>query len=228
MYGRLPEPIDPIRPMDVVEVSRAFAEPIGAPETIAKYVSRLVVELCQALQQKGLGVRRADLLIHKVDNTMQAIRAGTAKPARDRAWLTKLFKDRIEKIEPGFGIEKLSLVALIAEPLTEVQKVSSLIEEEVVDIAPLIDVIGNRGQRVYRMAPVASDVPERSVRRVSAVAGETGSRSASSTETRSPASSELSRRPAPQAFASWLVAVSICRTACRSWSIQPIVPPIRA
>ncbi|MBY4618061.1 MULTISPECIES: Y-family DNA polymerase [Rhizobium] len=174
MYGRLPEPIDPIRPMDVIEVSRAFAEPIGAPETIAKYVSRLVVELCEALQKKGLGVRRADLLVHKVDNTMQAIRAGTAKPARDVAWLTKLFKDRIEKIEPGFGIEKLSLVAVIAEPLTEVQKASSLIEEEIVDIAPLIDVIGNRGQRVYRIVPVASDVPERSVTRVSAVAEETG------------------------------------------------------
>lgn len=174
MYGRLPEPIDPIRPMDVVEVSRAFAEPIGAPETIAKYVSRLVGELCDALEKKALGVRRSDLIVHKVDNTMQAIRAGTAKPARDVAWLTKLFKDRIEKIEPGFGIEKLSLVAVIAEPLTETQKTSSLIEEEVVDITPLIDVIGNRGQRVYRVAPVASDVPERSVTRIAAAAEEVG------------------------------------------------------
>jgi protein ImuB len=174
IYGRLPEPIEPIRPIDVIEVSRTFAEPIGAPETIAKYVSRLVGELCAALQKKGLGVRRADLIVHKVDSTMQAIRAGTAKPARDIAWLTKLFKDRIEKIEPGFGIEKLSLVAVMAEPLTETQRSSALIEEEVVDIAPLIDVIGNRGQRVYRMAPVASDVPERSIQRVSAAAEATG------------------------------------------------------
>ncbi|MBX5174469.1 DNA polymerase Y family protein [Rhizobium sp. NZLR1b] len=174
IYGRLPEPIEPIRSMDTIEISRAFAEPIGAPETIAKYVSRLVVQLCEALQKKGLGVRRTDLIVHKVDNTMQAIRTGTAKPARDVAWLTKLLKDRIEKIEPGFGIEKLSLVAVMSEPLIETQRASSLIEEEVVDIAPLIDVIGNRGQRVYRVAPVASDVPERSVQRVNAVAEETG------------------------------------------------------
>ncbi|MDR9805617.1 Y-family DNA polymerase [Rhizobium hidalgonense] len=174
VYGRLPEPIEPIRSMDTIEVSRAFAEPIGAPETIAKYVSRLVVKLCEALEKKGLGVRRTDLIVHKVDNTMQAIRTGTAKPARDVAWLTKLFKDRIEKIEPGFGIEKLALVAVMSEPLAETQRVSSLIEEEVVDIAPLIDVIGNRGQRIYRITPVASDVPERSVQRVSAVAAETG------------------------------------------------------
>ncbi|MGF6178481.1 Y-family DNA polymerase [Ensifer sp. 4252] len=166
IYARLPEPIEPIKPAELIEVSRAFAEPIGAPETIAKYVSRLVVQLCDALQKKGLGVRRTDLIVHKVDNTMQAIRAGTAKPARDVAWLTKLFKDRIEKIEPGFGIERLSLAAIMSEPLAEAQKTSSLIEEEVVDIAPLIDIIGNRGQRVYRVAPVASDVPERSVRQI--------------------------------------------------------------
>lgn len=170
MFGRMGEPIDPIRTAELVEVSRAFQEPIGAAETINKYVGRLVVALCAELEKRGLGVRRTDLLVHKVDNTMQAIRAGTAKPARDIAWLTKLFKDRTEKIEPGFGIEKLVLVAVAAEPLEEEQRSSSLVEDEDDDITPLIDIFGNRGQRVYRVAPVASDVPERSVKRVSAVA----------------------------------------------------------
>lgn len=168
MFGRLAEPIDPIRSPELIEVSRSFAEPIGAAETIDKYVGRLVIQLCDELQKKGLGVRRTDLIVEKVDNTRQAIRAGTAKPARDVAWLTKLFRDRTEKIEPGFGIEKLSLVAVISEPLEESQRASSLIDDEVTDIVPLIDVFGNRGSRVYRVAPVASDVPERSVQRISA------------------------------------------------------------
>lgn len=174
IHGRLAEPIDPIRPPQVIEVSRSFAEPIGAPETIEKYLTCLVIALCQALQKQGLGVRRTDLIVHRVDNSIQAIRAGTAKAARDVAWLTKLFRDRIQTIEPGFGIEKLSLVAVMTEPLGEAQKASSLIEDDVADIAPLIDVIGNRGQRVYRMAPVASDVPERSVERIAAMAEKTG------------------------------------------------------
>jgi protein ImuB len=131
-------------------------------------VGRLVVQLVANLQKKGLGVRRTDLIVEKVDGTRQAIRAGTAKPARDVAWLTKLFKDRTEKIEPGFGIEKLSLVAVMSEPLDEEQRSSSLVDEEVIDITPLIDIYGNRGQRVYRVAPVASDVPERSVQRIGA------------------------------------------------------------
>lgn len=173
MYGRMSDPIDPIRTAELLEVSRSFQDPIGAAETINKYVGRLVVQLVAELEKRGLGARRTDLIVHKVDNTIQAIRAGTAKPARDVAWLTKLFKDRTEKIEPGFGIEKLSLIAVAAEPLEEQQKVSSLVEEDTRDFTPLFDIFGNRGQRVYRVAPFASDVPERSVQRVSAVAEET-------------------------------------------------------
>ncbi len=168
--GVMAEPIDPIRTAETVQVSRNFQEPIGAAETINKYVGRLVGQLVGELEKRGLGVRRADLFVEKVDNTRQVIRAGTAKPVRDVAWLTKLFRDRTEKIEPGFGIERLVLVAAAAEPLMEEQRVSSLVEEEVTDITPLIDIFGNRGQRVYRLAPVASDVPERSVQRVSPVA----------------------------------------------------------
>ncbi|MBP2236470.1 protein ImuB [Sinorhizobium kostiense] len=175
LFGRVAEPIDPIRPADLVEVQKSFAEPIGAPETIEKYVSRLVRQLCLELEKRGLGVRRADLIIHRVDNTLQSLRAGTAKPVRDIAWLTKLFRDRIEKIEPGFGIEKLSLAAIIAEPLIDVQSASSLIEEQVTDVTPLIDVLCNRGgQRIFRVAPVASDVPERSVHRIVPTADEDG------------------------------------------------------
>ncbi len=174
MFGRMSEPIEPVRTPEWIEVSRAFAEPIGAAETINKYVGRLVVQLVEELQRRGLGVRRTDLLVEKVDGTRQAVRAGTAKPARDVAWLTKLFKDRTEKIEPGFGIEKLTLVAVMTQPLDEEQRSSSLVEEETTDITPLIDILGNRGQRVYRVAPVASDVPERCVQRVDPAADDVG------------------------------------------------------
>jgi protein ImuB len=175
MLGHVHEPVNPIRIAQTIEVSRAFAEPIGAAETIAKYITRLVKQLCDELQANGLGVRRADLIVHRVDNTIQALRAGTAKPVRDVTWLTKLLKDRIERIDPGFGIEKLSLAATMVEPLDDRQIISSLVEEPSADITELIDVLINRGnQRVYRIAPVASDVPERSVQRVSPVADETG------------------------------------------------------
>ena len=61
----------------------------------------------------------------------------------------------------------------MVEALDEEQKVSSLVEEQDNDITPLIDILGNRGNKVYRIAPMASDVPERSVQRVAAAADAT-------------------------------------------------------
>ena len=68
------------------------------------------------------------------------------KPVRDPARLSKLLCVRIETIEPGFGMEKLVLV----------------------------DILGNRGHRLFRVVPVAADVPERSVRRIAATAPDIG------------------------------------------------------
>ena len=174
MFGRIVEPIEPIRTPELVEVAKNFAEPIGAPETIAKYVRRLVGQLSARLAEDGLGARRCDLSVHRVDNTRQHLRAGLAKPIRDPARLSKLLCDRIETIDPGFGIEKLVLVAVFTQPLEERQIASSLTEEEVADITPLVDILGNRGHRLFRVAPVASDVPERSVRRIAPTAPDIG------------------------------------------------------
>lgn len=174
MFGRTAEPIEPIRPPEIVEVHHSFAEPIGAAETIAKYVRRLVRQLCLVLETKALGVKRADLLATRVDNSVQSLRIGTARPVRDQPWLIKLLCDRIERIDPGFGIERLSLAAIVAEPLWETQEATDLIDESQPEIGPLVDVLGNRGQRLYRLAPFPSDVPERSVQVLPPLAEETG------------------------------------------------------
>lgn len=69
LFGRVAEPIDPLRTPELVEVSRNFQEPIGAAETIEKYIRRLVGQLTAELEKRGLGVRRSDLVIHRVDNS---------------------------------------------------------------------------------------------------------------------------------------------------------------
>lgn len=174
--GRLCEPIDPIRPPELIEVRRVFAEPIGAPETIARYTGKLVDQLCDALEARGLGARRLDLLFHRVDNRIEAIRIGTAQPVRDAKRLTRLLCDKIETINPGLGVEIMSLAATLAEPLSPKQAISSLTEEPEEDVSGLIDTLANRvgEKRLYRFAPVASDVPERSVTRIAPTAPDTG------------------------------------------------------
>ena len=151
---------------------RVFVEPIGAPETIARYTGKLAGQLCEALEAKGLGARRLDLLFHRVDNRIEAIRIGTARPVRDATRLTRLLCGKIETVDPGFGIEIMRLAATLAEPLAPKQTISSLIEEPEADVASLIDTLANRvgEQHLYRFAPVASDVPERSVQKIAPAA----------------------------------------------------------
>src|SRR3546814_16097255 len=70
----------------------------------------------------------------------------------------------------------LTLTATIAEPIESKQTVTSLIDDAIPDVSDLVDTLANRvgGRRIYRAAPVASDVPERSVCRVPAMSPETG------------------------------------------------------
>ena len=176
MFGRVSEPFDLVEAPDLIRVMQAFAEPIAAAETIARAIARLVDRLCAALEETGLGARTLDLLFHRVDDALQAIRVGTAKPVRDRKRLTRLLCDRIEKVSPGFGIETMTLSAPLAEPLDYRAAASSLIDAKAPDISELIDVLGNRvgAERLYRVAPRTSDVPERSVHRVAPLAAADG------------------------------------------------------
>ena len=174
--GVLAEPIEPVRPAEIAQARQAFAEPIGAAETIACSIGKLVAQLCIALEAKDQGARRLDLLCHRVDNRIVAVRVGMAMPVRDPKRLTRLLCAKIETIDPGFGLELMTLAATIAEPLARRQLASPLVEDAVPEVGDLLDTLANRvgGQALYRAVPVASDVPERSVARVAPTAPETG------------------------------------------------------
>jgi protein ImuB len=167
--GRLREPIEPIRAPELIEATRQFAEPIGAPETLARYAGKLTEALCALLIAKGVGARRLDLLFHRVDSAVQAIRIGTAKPTRDVKRLTRLLVDKLETIDPGYGVEAMSLRATLVEPFEIKQTRTSLLDENRdIDVSSLVDILANRvgAAKLYRFTPVESDVPERSVGRV--------------------------------------------------------------
>ena len=170
-FGRLREPIEALRAPDVIEASRQFAEPISAPETLARHTGKLADALCEMLQAKGIGARRLDLLFHRVDSAIQAICIGTSRPNRDAKRLTRLLCDRLETIDPGFGVEAMMLRASLVEPY-ETKQMRTLLDATPADISGLIDILANRvGEaKLYRLAPVESDVPERSAVRIAAAA----------------------------------------------------------
>lgn len=166
--GQAPEPLAPITPPALCRSRQRFAEPVATPEDLARATALLAESLCARLLRRGQGACLLDLVFQRVDGEKPFIRAGTALPTRDAAHLTRLLTDKIETIDPGFGIEEIFLTATRTAPLGARQSVSSLAAEPEADLAALVDTIANRlgPDAIFRAEPVESDIPERSLRRV--------------------------------------------------------------
>lgn len=172
--GSLFESINPILPEAVIGERLAFIEPLITPKAFRLVIERLTQVVVLALDKAGLGARRLDLIFERIDSTTQLICIGTARPSRDAEHLTRLLVEHLETIDPGPGVEAMRLAVTLAEPLAYVQAaVWPDGAGNVVNLAALIDRLENRlGRdrlglpRLYRFAPVESDVPERAVQRI--------------------------------------------------------------
>lgn len=178
--GHAFEPISPLIPQETAIATLTFAEPIARLEDLKQVVRRLSRDLCRKLAQRGEGIRRLDLVVRRVDEKGASLRVGTAKATRDYVHLAKLFDERLPTVDPGFGIEEVALIASRTEPLVEQQTEALGIAEDDTsdpDISRLVDRLGARvgADRVYRLAPVPTLVPERMARKIPALAPPTGS-----------------------------------------------------
>jgi protein ImuB len=166
--GRASEPFDPIVPEEPLLVLLRFLEPIASAEAIEEASGEAIRRLMPALAEAGLGVRRLVLLCDRVDEEVQRIAIGTARPTRDGRHLHKLICATIETIAPGFGIERIRLIAARVEPLGP-QPIEGPLAGEgpLPDLAELVDQLRVRlgARHLYRLGAVESDLPERSVRR---------------------------------------------------------------
>ncbi len=165
-FAREAEPIEPVLAPETLRVAKVFAEPISAPETMARYLTQLTAQICADLEAAGLGAKRLDAWFFRVDNRVETARVGMAAPSRDARRLAKLLCEKLETVDPGFGVEKILLAAPGAEPLAPKQ-VEALDARKAADLSGLIDTLSNRlgPDNVYRLVSADSDIPERSVRK---------------------------------------------------------------
>ncbi|HKM61827.1 MAG TPA: DUF6504 family protein [Acidisphaera sp.] len=171
--GLASEPIEPVVPPDCVRRHLAFAEPIATPESLATAIAALAGPVCTALEAAGQGARRLDLVCARVDGAAQVLRAGTAAPVRDATHIARLLTERLETLDPGLGIESMTLLVPVADPLGFTQPATGLLGTAgQISGAPglslLVDRLSNRlGEgSLWRAAAVESEVPERSVARI--------------------------------------------------------------
>jgi protein ImuB len=163
--GAAGEPLDPVLPPEPIAVTRRFAEPIATAEAIAHWLAGLVADLVAALAKAGQGARALTFACTRVDAQVQVLRIGLSRPSRDPAHILRLIARRIETIEPGYGIEALTLHVRRADPLGAEALGAALAGEVAPDLGPLVDTLANRigAARLWRTRPVESDVPERTV-----------------------------------------------------------------
>jgi len=111
------DPISPLRPVPPHLVRHVFAEPVIAPGDIARALDRLLAALARRLEAAGLGARRLELGLYRVDGTLRRFTLGTSRPRRDPARLARLFAPHLERLDPGFGLEVMTLAAAAVEDL---------------------------------------------------------------------------------------------------------------
>jgi protein ImuB len=166
----LPEPLSPLGEVPSRRVRLSFAEPITEPADLILATERLTADLVQRLSQEGMGARRLDLAFHRVDGRVERIRLGTARPSRDPRHLAALFKERLDTVDPGLGIEDMILAAFAVEslPAEQISFPHYSPSNEASGIAPLLDRLGNRlGLAALTWIELrSSHVPERACIRV--------------------------------------------------------------
>ena len=161
--GAEPEPISPVVDEEPPTAELRLLEPIGLPEQIEVVAGDLAAALAEALRGRGLGARSVRLHASGVDGVDRRIAIGTSAPTRDAAHLLRLLRLRLDRIDPGLGLEAFRLVAERCEPLDATAIVALVAERGGRDAAGLVDVLAGRvgAGSVFRAAPVESHVPER-------------------------------------------------------------------
>lgn len=176
--GFVEEPVVSLPPPLPREVRRAFAEPISTVDGIRAAVEALLEDLCRNLSRAGQGVRRMRLVCHRADGRTDGagsgLAAGTSRPLRRAKLLMNLLSGKLERIDPGFGIEEMVLSADVVEVVEEEQEDWFARAEAAAgrggwtagqggaggreELAALLDRLGNR----FGFGSVACPVPRQS------------------------------------------------------------------
>ncbi|MEZ5843917.1 MAG: DNA polymerase Y family protein [Hyphomicrobiaceae bacterium] len=172
--GRVPAPRRPLVEPTVHCVRLPFAEPLISADGIASVLDELARLLAEGLAADGRGARAVRLALWRVDGTVARAEIRTSRPTRDPTHIVMLMTGRLEALDLGLGIDVAMLEAVHTEPLAPLQRAianTGGVVPGVPGLAPLVDRLVNRlgNDRVLRLIPASSHIPERAETRVPAL-----------------------------------------------------------
>lgn len=168
LMAREPEPITPRTPQAPWRSRTHLVEPVSTRDAIDTVLDHLLDALCKLLADEHLGARQLALTAFRVDGDIQTIRVGTSYPSRSPNHLKRLFRDPLDSIAPGFGIESFTLEALTADPFTADQASLEATQQDDSRFAELIDRLQGRlgARNVFRYEPLGKHTPENAFARL--------------------------------------------------------------
>ena len=160
MMGRRAEPLQSPDDPPRFSVQSHLPEPVIDPEP---HLPALAQELCAGLAVAGFGARRVTLTVYRTDGEIAQVGAATSQATRDPAHLLRLFDGKLDRINPGFGFDLITLDASVAEHLQIVQTRIDGRAEDSTELAHLIDRLSAKfgAENIRRPAPRDSHIPER-------------------------------------------------------------------
>ncbi len=169
VMGKLAEPVSSVDTKPVIRAQARLAEPIFDP---TPYLPDLCEDLCAQLKHAGMGCRRLHLTVFKTDGDVSHVDVATSAPTRDAGHLHRLFRDKVERINPGFGFDLITLAAGAVEPLQDLQNNLDGGAGDDLHLTQLIDRLSAKfGPRaVTRPVLRQSHVPERAEAQIAALA----------------------------------------------------------
>jgi protein ImuB len=137
-----------------------YAEPIFAPAQLQSALHRLAAKLCNRLADAARGATALTARFYRIDRQCPAITLGFAAPCRDDLQIGKLLVEALAReIDPGFGIETITLEASVVEKLAPVQQ--DIAGEKPDTAKPLNTLLNRLGHKnLWRAVPYASHIPE--------------------------------------------------------------------
>ncbi|MEC5291416.1 DNA polymerase Y family protein [Aurantimonas sp. C2-6-R+9] len=165
--GRVFRPIRPRRPIPELAAERRLFEPISRIEDVERVLFLLAERLRDDLARRGVGARRLELSLFRVDGQVNRLAVGASRPVREPGHVQRLFRERMkglgEEFDAGYGYDLVKLAVFEAAPMPDVQTDLSGADAAVDAFGGLIDRLGARlGEAsVLRIEAADSHWPER-------------------------------------------------------------------
>ncbi|MEO0617810.1 MAG: DNA polymerase Y family protein, partial [Pseudomonadota bacterium] len=249
-HGEICEPIVPRVPSPAYIVQQPFPEPLLATESFTQALADLLARLTRLMEADGKGATRLTFAVWHADGGVSSAGIATARASRDPDHLARLFREKIETINPGFGVDLAELRADVVEPLRGAQiglgnsasaasatsdpRNRTASAEE--SVTALVDRLVNRlgAQAVQTITLAESHVPEHAETRHSVLDRPPGASHSTSTVRRPVASTSRKTLPDSQQDASASIVSDLMETPSafaaylvEAEATRPIETPLR-